>query len=227
MRGRLAEREVVVGNRRLMAQLGIGWNSPAVEAAEHAGGTVALVAVDGRFAGAIVVTDALLAGRTPAEGITEIRDAMRRLADNEAIDIDAEVASSEAETGFRNYSLANFMRGFGNLRSPVEDVLQTYFLSGRIDEKFKADFIKIPLKNGWNTFFLCSDGVLESYSDAETIQLIENERDINKLLHNIEQQTFKYSEDNSTAIIVRYHYVSPEMANSVDQRELISSSPLI
>ena len=78
-------------------------------------------------AGAIVVTDALLAGRPPAEGIADIRDAMRRFADNEAIDIDTEVAASEAATGFRNYSLANFMRGFGNLKSPVEHVLQTYF----------------------------------------------------------------------------------------------------
>ncbi len=78
-------------------------------------------------AGAIVVTDALLDGRAPAAGIVEIRDAMRRFADNAAIDIDAEVARSEAATGFRNYSLANFMRGFGNLKSPVEDVLQTYF----------------------------------------------------------------------------------------------------
>ena len=66
VRGRLAEREVVVGNRRLMAQLGIGWNSPAVEAAEHAGGTVALVAVDGRFAGAIVVTDPVKSGSAAA-----------------------------------------------------------------------------------------------------------------------------------------------------------------
>ena len=78
-------------------------------------------------AGAIVVTDALLAGRPPAEGIAEIRDFMRRLADADTIDVDAEVAASEAATGFRNHSLANFMRGFGNLNSPVDDVLKVYF----------------------------------------------------------------------------------------------------
>lgn len=78
-------------------------------------------------AGAIVVTDALLAGRPPAEGIDDIRDFMRRLADADTIDIDAEVAASEAATGFRNHSLANFMRGFGNLNSPVDDVLKVYF----------------------------------------------------------------------------------------------------
>jgi len=78
-------------------------------------------------AGAIVVTDAVLAGRTPDLAIADIRDTLRRLAANETIDVDKEVATSEAATGFRNYSLANFMRGFDNLNSPVEDVLQTYF----------------------------------------------------------------------------------------------------
>ena len=78
-------------------------------------------------AGAIVVTDAVLAGRTAAEAIADIRDILRTLADNETIDIDREVATSEAATGFRNYALANFMRGFDNMQSPVEEVLQTYF----------------------------------------------------------------------------------------------------
>jgi glutaminase len=78
-------------------------------------------------AGAIVVTDAVLAGRTPEVAVADIRDAIRRLAENDTIDVDKEVATSEAATGFRNYSLANFMRGFDNLNSPVEDVLQTYF----------------------------------------------------------------------------------------------------
>ena len=78
-------------------------------------------------AGAIVVTDALVVGRPPMEVVTDIRDNLRRFADNEAIDVDKEVASSEAATGFRNYSLANFMRGFDNLKNPVEDTLTAYF----------------------------------------------------------------------------------------------------
>ena len=41
--------------------------------------------------------------------------------------IDPEVARSEAETGFRNASLANFVKSFGNLQSPVEEVLEVYF----------------------------------------------------------------------------------------------------
>jgi glutaminase len=78
-------------------------------------------------AGAIVTTDAVLDGRTPEVAIAEIRDFLRRLSGVETIDIDAEVARSEAETGFRNASLANFLRAFGNLKSPVADVLETYF----------------------------------------------------------------------------------------------------
>ena len=78
-------------------------------------------------AGAIVVTDALVAGRTPQETIADIRDNLRDFAEAESIDIDTEVAKSEAETGFRNYSLANFMRGFDNLKNPVEDTLTAYF----------------------------------------------------------------------------------------------------
>ena len=78
-------------------------------------------------AGAIVVTDALVEGRPPMEVVGDIRDNLRRFADNDAIDVDKEVASSEAATGFRNYSLANFMRGFDNLKNPVEDTLTAYF----------------------------------------------------------------------------------------------------
>jgi len=78
-------------------------------------------------AGAIVTTDSVLSGRPPQEGIDDIRDTIRRLADDPTIDIDPQVARSEAETGFRNYSLAYFMRGFDNLRGDVENVLQVYF----------------------------------------------------------------------------------------------------
>jgi glutaminase len=43
------------------------------------------------------------------------------------VTIDAEVARSEADTGYRNASLANFMRAFGNISNPVDCVLETYF----------------------------------------------------------------------------------------------------
>jgi glutaminase len=78
-------------------------------------------------AGAMVVSDHLLARRAPNVAIAEITDFLRELACDASVSIDAEVANSEAATGFRNASLANFLRAYGNLESPVEDVLDVYF----------------------------------------------------------------------------------------------------
>lgn len=78
-------------------------------------------------AGAIVVTDTILAGHEPKETIGEILHFIRHLADDEDILIDPAVAKSETETGFRNAALANYMRAFGNLQNPVEQTLGVYF----------------------------------------------------------------------------------------------------
>lgn len=78
-------------------------------------------------AGALVVTDALLAGRSSAGTIAEILAFLRARTGDQAVAIDEEVARSEAGTGFRNASLANFIRAFGNLQNPVADVLDVYF----------------------------------------------------------------------------------------------------
>ena len=78
-------------------------------------------------AGALVVTDALLAGGDPEAAIATITDFMRARADDPTVHVDPEVAGSEADTGFRNASLANFLRAFDNIKSPVNDVLRVYF----------------------------------------------------------------------------------------------------
>ena len=78
-------------------------------------------------AGAIVVTDRVLAGHSPREAIGEILRFLRFLADDDDIAIDAEVARSEAATGARNYALAQFMRSFDRLAHPVDQVLGVYF----------------------------------------------------------------------------------------------------
>jgi glutaminase len=78
-------------------------------------------------AGALVVSDALLAGGMPAGLLAEITVFIRQLADDPTISIDPEVATSEGQTGFRNASLANFLRAFGNIHSNVQDVLEVYF----------------------------------------------------------------------------------------------------
>ncbi|MBO0140820.1 glutaminase [Agrobacterium sp. Ap1] len=78
-------------------------------------------------AGAIAVSDLVLAGHTPREAIGEILRFVRYLADDEEIAIDPAVAKSEEATGYRNFALANFMRSFGKLSHPVEHVLGVYF----------------------------------------------------------------------------------------------------
>ncbi|MBK1867671.1 glutaminase [Taklimakanibacter albus] len=78
-------------------------------------------------AGAIAVTDAIVAGHQPKEALGAILRFIRFVADDEAITIDHDVAASEKETGFRNMALANYMRAFGNLENPVDFTLGVYF----------------------------------------------------------------------------------------------------
>ena len=77
--------------------------------------------------GAIVVADVILNQRDPKQAITEILEFLRARADDRSVQIDLEVAQSEADTGHRNTAMAYFMRAFGNLNGPVYDVLTTYF----------------------------------------------------------------------------------------------------
>ncbi len=77
--------------------------------------------------GAIVVADVILNQRDPKLAITEILEFLRARADDRSVQIDMEVARSEADTGHRNTAMAYFMRAFGNLNGPVYDVLTTYF----------------------------------------------------------------------------------------------------
>ena len=77
-------------------------------------------------AGAIVVSDVVLGSADPRETIGDILRFLRYLSGDEGVVIDAEVAASEAETGFRNIALANYMRSFGNM-DRVEEALKVYF----------------------------------------------------------------------------------------------------
>lgn len=78
-------------------------------------------------AGAIVVADVLLASYTPAGVLGEFVRFMQSLTGDDSIAIDREVALNEEATGFRNVALANYMRAFGNIHHPVEQVLGIYF----------------------------------------------------------------------------------------------------
>ena len=78
-------------------------------------------------AGAIAVTDVLVAGRQPRESLGEILRFMQFVADDSSITIDRAVAASEERTGFRNAALANYMKSFGVIDGPVDFSLGVYF----------------------------------------------------------------------------------------------------
>ncbi|MBC7437024.1 MAG: glutaminase [Bdellovibrionales bacterium] len=74
-------------------------------------------------AGAIAVADRLV---TQGNAKADILALVSSLC-GEAVQIDAEVAQSEADTGFRNAALANFMKSFASLDNDVATVLDVYF----------------------------------------------------------------------------------------------------
>jgi len=76
-------------------------------------------------AGAIAVADRLLSvlGGGAKASLLEMLSSLA----GEAIDFDAEVAASEATTGFRNVALGNFMKSFGKIDNDVAAVLDFYF----------------------------------------------------------------------------------------------------
>jgi glutaminase len=76
-------------------------------------------------AGALVVTDVLCRHYDDPKSV--ILNFIRSLAGESAIHFDDEVAASEKATGFRNQSLAWFLKSCGNLHSDVDTVLDVYF----------------------------------------------------------------------------------------------------
>lgn len=78
-------------------------------------------------AGAIAVTDAILAGHQPKELLGEILRFVRAAAGDDAIHINDAVARSETATGHRNLALASFMKSYGNLINPADLTLGAYF----------------------------------------------------------------------------------------------------
>jgi glutaminase len=76
-------------------------------------------------AGALVVTDRLQTQTGhAAEAVLAF---LRTESGNPGLEIDPNVAASEAEYGHRNAALAHFIASYDNLRNPVDDVLTEYY----------------------------------------------------------------------------------------------------
>ena len=75
-------------------------------------------------AGALVVVDILASHFAHPE--LAVMQFIRRLVADESVDIDLKLARSEQELAHRNIAMANFIKSFGNLQNPVEDVVRSY-----------------------------------------------------------------------------------------------------
>ena len=75
-------------------------------------------------AGALVVTDILCTRHAVPENV--VSEFLCKLSGDPAIGYNRRVALSERAHSDRNAAMAHFMKSFGNLRNPVEDVLDAY-----------------------------------------------------------------------------------------------------
>ncbi|WLT32308.1 glutaminase [Geothrix sp. PMB-07] len=119
-------------------------------------------------AGALILVDRLLSQSGDSFGT--LRAFLREESGNASLDLDAEVAASEAGHGHRNAALAHFMASCGNLENPVGQVLDHYFRQCSLRMSC-ADLAKAGL-------FLASHGLradgsrLLSRSEAKRINAI-------------------------------------------------------
>ncbi|MCM5682296.1 glutaminase [Schlegelella sp. S2-27] len=75
-------------------------------------------------AGALVVTDILCSRYAVPENV--VSESLQKLSGNPTLHYDARVARSERAHSDRNAAMAHFAKSFGNLRNPVDAVLDAY-----------------------------------------------------------------------------------------------------
>lgn len=119
-------------------------------------------------AGAIAVADRLLSKGDAKADILALLSSLC----GEPIRIDHEVAQCEADTGFRNAALANFMKGFGTLDNEVGRVLDVYFSQCAIS----MSCVQVARAAG----YLCRDGA-HPYDRSRVISEAQTRR-VNALM---------------------------------------------
>lgn len=75
-------------------------------------------------AGALVITDILTSRFVQPE--LALLQAIRSFADCPGLDFNRAVAQAEISSAHRNLAMAHFIRSFGNLRNPVDEVVRSY-----------------------------------------------------------------------------------------------------
>lgn len=119
-------------------------------------------------AGAIAVADRLLSQGDAKANLLALLSGLCA----GSIHIDSEVAQSEADTGFRNAALANFMKAFGTLDNGVMAVLDVYFNQCAIS----MNCLQVARAAG----YLCRDGV-HPYDGSQVVTEAQARR-INALM---------------------------------------------
>lgn len=119
-------------------------------------------------AGAIAVADRLLSQGDAKADLLALLSSLC----GQTVAVDPEVARSEADTGFRNIALANFMKGFGTLDNDVARVVDVYFQQCAI--------VMTCAQLARAAGFLCRDGVHPS--DGSQVILSAQARRINALM---------------------------------------------
>lgn len=77
-------------------------------------------------AGAIVTIDSLYS-KYEKETFSYILDFIKKASGNKNISFDKEIYNSELKWGYRNLSLINMMKSFGNIKNPTKKVIENYF----------------------------------------------------------------------------------------------------
>ena len=83
-------------------------------------------------AGAITVTS-LIKGKNSEEKIKRILDFMRKITNDDNINVNKEIYLSEKKTGNINRSLAYYMESHNMIEGDVEDILDAYFMQCSIE----------------------------------------------------------------------------------------------
>ena len=124
-------------------------------------------------AGALVVCDQLVGAAGGADAaVGEFVGFLRERCGNDKVTIDESLAMSESRAGAFNRSLAHFIAAFGNLKSPVDEVLSAYYRQCSVAMSCR--------QLAQAALFLAFDGVDPRTGDAVTIP--SRSRRINALM---------------------------------------------
>lgn len=77
--------------------------------------------------GALVICDILV--DLLEDPKQDLLDFVRKITDNNTIDFNEKVATSELQSGYRNIALVNYMKALGNIKCDVDKIIDFYFYS--------------------------------------------------------------------------------------------------